>query len=108
MTKPLPLSIWRLIDEASDVPDARTIMLSVGKPPMVRVGEEGFRPLDEEYPVVTWKSVTVLLSSAVEPEKWDALENAGEGEVRMESGEGRQYRVSVFKNSDSWSAVVFL
>ncbi len=100
--------LWDLIEEALRIEGARTLHLAVGKPPLVRVSEEGLRPLRDELPPVTWKSVMVLLSGVIEPERWDVIEANGDGEMVLARGGGRPITLNVFRNSESWSAVVHL
>lgn len=99
---------WDLVESALAVDGARAIHLSVGRPPLVRVGDEGLRPLDDAHQVLTWKDITVLLSYVVEPEQWDGFEAIGDGEVRVLGGIGRSIRVNIFRSSEAWSAVVHL
>jgi Tfp pilus assembly pilus retraction ATPase PilT len=107
MTTALP-SLWDLIGDACALDGARTLHLVVGRPPMVRIAEEGLRPLDPSLPVLTYKQIQLMLSTAVEPERWNQLEQTGDGEVRLLVGSGRPITLTLFRNSDSWSAVVHL
>jgi hypothetical protein len=99
-------SFWDLVEQALAIEDARTMHLAVGRPPLVRVGEEGLRPIDESHPVLTHKTISLMLSLLVEPERWDWLENCGEGELTLARGIGRPITANVFRTSGSWSVVV--
>jgi hypothetical protein len=50
----------------------------------------------------------VLLSGVIEPERWDVIEANGDGEMVLARGGGRPITLNVFRNSESWSAVVHL
>ena len=103
------LSAWQLIDRATEMDDALTIHLAVGRPPLVRIAERGLQPLGEDLPVMTWKSIQQLLSLAVEPERWMTIEAMGEGEVPLTPpGTGSPLRLVLFRNSEAWSAVIHL
>lgn len=75
---------------------------------MVRVADEGLRPLDESLPIVTFQPMILMLSTVVEPERWESLERAGEGEISLMRGPGRGLTLTVFRASEAWSAVVHL
>lgn len=90
-----------------ELDDCLTLHLTVGRPPLVRLGETGLQPMDEDLPVMTWKSINLLLSPVVEPERWEEIERVGEGEmVLVRGGGGRPVTLSIFRNSSAWSAVV--
>ena len=107
--QPTPFKLWDLIDLATRVDDALTLHLTVGRPPMVRVAEQGLRPLDDSHPILTGRSVSLLLSPVVEPEAWERIERVGEGEVVLTPpGSGRAMMLTLFRNSEAWSVVVHL
>lgn len=100
--------LWDLIEQALSVDDSTALHLAVGRPPMVRVGDEGLRPLDENAPPLTWKAIQLMLSLVVDPERWDSLEQVGEGEVHLGNQSGRRFRMNLFRSSGAWSVVVHL
>ncbi len=109
MAAEMPPKVWDLIDEAHELGGALKIHLTVGRPPMVRLENQGIRPLGKNHPVLTWKSIQVMLSMVVEPERWEHLEKVGEGEIRLAAaGPGRPITMTVFRNSEAWSAVIHL
>ncbi|MCC6548040.1 hypothetical protein IT570_12815 [Candidatus Sumerlaeota bacterium] len=101
--------LWDMIHEAGVIDGARALHLAVGRPPLVRVQEEGLRPLRETLPPIDAKSIIVLLCGVIDPERWDAIESVGDGEMILSRGlAGRPITLNVFRNSESWSAVVHL
>lgn len=86
----------------------RTLILAVGRPPMIRVAEEGLRPLGEDDPILTHVDIARLLSITVEPEQWNRLDQVGDHEVVLSRGAGRRIVLTVFRASDSWTMVVHL
>ncbi|MCC5874600.1 MAG: hypothetical protein JJU11_00135 [Candidatus Sumerlaeia bacterium] len=99
--------LWDLIDQASLLDDALTLHLAVGRPPMVRIADAGLRPLDENLPVMTWRTINLMLSTVVEPERWEEIERVGEGEIALiPGGNGAPVTLSMFRNSTAWSVVV--
>lgn len=107
MSDTVPLKLWDLIEESMEIDGATKLHLTVGRPPMVR-GPEGLRPLNDEYRVLTWKSIATILTLVVDPEKWDQFDQVGEGEVRLTHGTGKPITLTVFRSSEAWSAVVHL
>lgn len=105
--QPIP-RLWDLLEEALAREGARTLHLSVGAPPLVRVTGEDLQPLRQDLPRLTAKAMQVLLSYAVEPDDWERLEAMGEGEVRLGAGAGRPLRVTLFRSAGAWSAVIHL
>lgn len=106
MDHPLP-RLWDLIEQAMVLDDALTLHLAIGRPPMVRIAEAGLQPLDENLPTLTWRSISLMLSTVVEPERWEDIERVGEGEVvLLRGGSGTPVTLSLFRNSSAWSAVV--
>lgn len=105
MTAPVP-RLWDLLDEAAEIDGARTLHLSAGKPPMVRIAEEGLRPLREDLPILTSAMIVIMLSPVVEPENWSRIEQLGEGEMLLSRGPGRRVTLTLFRSSEAWSAVV--
>ncbi len=105
--QPLPPSLWDLIETAQSLEGVHTLHLAVGRPPMARMPSGELQPIDPSYQVLTYKTVALLLSLVIEPEKWEAFERVGEGEVRLTNG-GLSIRLNVFRNSEAWSAVVHL
>ncbi|MBI1291318.1 hypothetical protein GC173_08750 [bacterium] len=103
-----PLSLWDMVDRAYMVDGVRTLILTVGKPPMVRIADEGLVPLDESAPVLTHQDMARLLSVNVEPEQWHRLEQVGDHELVLSRGTGRRIVLTVFRASDSWTMVVHL
>lgn len=99
---------WDLVELAAALEGVQAMHLAIGKPPMVRLAGEGLQPLGEDLPVVTWKSIQLMMASVVEPEAWARLEQVGEGEFSLSRGAGRPIRLVLFRNSEFWSAVVHL
>jgi hypothetical protein len=109
MGKPvLQPTLWDLIEQARARDGTRTLLVAVGKPPMVRIAEEGLQPLDESMPAVTHTDVSRMLSVSVEPEQWYRLEQVGDGEFVLARGVGRPIVLTVFRASESWTLVVHL
>jgi len=98
--------LWDMVEQARAFDGARTLILAVGKAPMVRIAEEGLRPIDDALPQVTHTDMARLLSIAVEPEQWYRLEQVGDGEFTLARGTGRPITMTVFRASESWSIVV--
>lgn len=104
--RPIP-GIWPMIDKAMEVDSVRTLHLTVGRPPMVRMGDRGLHPLEDDGEPMTWKTIQLILSTVVEPEHWADIERVGEGEVTLaRGGSGRPITLTIFRNSEAWSAVV--
>lgn len=109
MPQPTPIPrLWDLIEQALSIEGSSALHLVVGRPPMVRVGDEGLRPLDHDAPLLTWKSIQLMLSLVVEPERWDSLEQFGEGEIHLGNQTGRRFRMNLYRSSGAWSVVVHL
>lgn len=101
--------LWDLIHEATGIDGARSLHLAVGRPPLVRVPEEGLRELRPDLPIIDRNSIIVLLCGVIDPERWDAIEAIGDGEILLSrSLAGSPITLNVFRNSESWSAVVHL
>lgn len=98
--------LWDLIDLAMELDDVRTLHLTIGRPPVVRLADRDLQPLREGLPELTLNSLQAMLGGVVEPERWDALERTGEGEIVLSSGSGRPISLVLFRSSEAWSAVI--
>ncbi|CAN5190442.1 hypothetical protein BH09SUM1_BH09SUM1_06980 [soil metagenome] len=87
---------------------AQALHLAIGRPPLVRIAEEGLHPLPGDFADITMKTMQLMLSTAVEPERWDFIEAVGEGEVVLSRAAGRPIVMNLFRNSGAWSAVIRL
>ena len=103
-----PPSLWDLVELAAAADGAQALHLAVGKPPMIRIVGEGLRPLGDSLPTITSKGIMRMLSTVVDPESWDRIEQTGEGETVLSRGAGRPMRLVLFRNSEAWSVVVHL
>jgi Tfp pilus assembly pilus retraction ATPase PilT len=109
MTTPAVPRFWELLDRAMATPDATALHLTVGRPPMIRIAEQGIRPLDEQLPVMTYRSIQYLLGFVVDPDRWQHIEAMGEGEITLvPPGDGRPVVLTIFRSSEAWSAVAHL
>lgn len=102
-------NLWQLVDSAAEVGDVLALHIAVGRPPMIRIAEKGIHPLPGSHGILTFRSIQVMLSAVVEPELWDQFERTGEGEIALAGpGSGRPITLTLFRNSEAWSAVVHL
>jgi len=106
--RPLPPSLWDLIASVEAEEGVQTLHLAVGKPPLVRIEGEGLRPIHESDPPLTNRDLQIILDRIVDPDHWNRLESMGEGDLSLVGGTGRPIRLSLFRNTGAWSAVVHL
>ncbi len=101
------MDLWNLIGQASTV-QARALHLHVGRVPAVRGAMRDLEPLDPDAPPLDERTLMGMLARVVDPDAWDRLDAAGQGEVSLSKFEGRAIRMSLFRHGGVWSAVVFL
>ncbi len=107
MNKEKPVTFWEVLDTALALPDSTRLHLTVGRPPLVRIAEKGLQPL-EEFPVQTWKSIQYMLAAVVDPERWEEIEQVGEGQITFQRDTGKSLKLVLFRSMEAWSVVVHL
>lgn len=100
-------SFWSVVHGAQEQ-NASTVHFVPGRPPMVRPIEGDLRPLQENLAEVTPANLMRELSTLVEPERWDALERTGEGEVVVRLPGERPVKLSLYRSQGQWAAVAYL
>lgn len=87
---------------------ATKIHLTLNSPPMMRLADRSIAPAGGGFAPITVERLMRELSVLVEPEKWDELEQQGEGEVSLLSTYGAPLKLSLYRVGGNWSAVVHL
>lgn len=107
MTSPAIPDLWDLIDSARAL-KAQKLHLVPGSPPKIRSagGEMSF--LHEDAPPLAAAQIMGMLCRVVDPDRWQQLEDMGEGEVALSGDGGRRLILAVYRSREAWGAVVHL
>jgi len=101
-------SLWDYVERASAL-GARTIHFHPGVAPSVRLEMGGLQPLAPDEPELDARAIMNLLVRVVDPDRWDALDQTGQGEITLNRAAiGRPVRLSLYRAREQWSAVVFI
>lgn len=96
-----------LLEEAG-LHGATHVHLAVHTVPLFRMGDGDLLPLPEFSAPLTDRQLSGYLSCHVDPDHWDQIEAAGEGEAMVSVPGGRRHRLTFFRSTGSWRLVIHL
>jgi Tfp pilus assembly pilus retraction ATPase PilT len=82
------------------------VHLAAGAMPLMRGAGRRLEPVPGEEAVLEASELATALSLLSPPERWNAIDLAGSGEVSTELPGGGTARVSLLRGSTGWSAVI--